>query len=203
MRLYYRAQTGRPLRVAWELEELGVDYETVKLTPEECREAGHLSRQPLGRVPAVEFDDGEVLFDSTAVVLAIADRHPDSGLIGPLGSPQRNQVYAWAMTAMTELEPAAIGAMFAEGVSDEYKSSRRRRVADSAEAVGRQLADQPFLLGDTLTAADIVVGGVLALFHSLGGLADAPANVTSYTKMLGERPAFAAAVQRVEPIGLQ
>ena len=34
MRLYYRAGTGRPLRVAWELEELGVAYEPVALSGE-------------------------------------------------------------------------------------------------------------------------------------------------------------------------
>jgi glutathione S-transferase len=53
------------------------------------------------------------------------------------------------------------------------------------------------------TAGDIVVGGVLTLFHALGGLEDAPENVTAYIESLRGRPAFGAAVQRVEPIALQ
>ena len=89
MRLYYRAGTGRPIRVAWELEELGVDYEPVALSREECAGDEHLERHPLGRVPALALDGGATLFESTAIVLAVADMYPDAGLIGPLGSALR------------------------------------------------------------------------------------------------------------------
>lgn len=201
IRLYYRAQTGRPLRVAWELEELRVPYETVKLTAEECQGAEHLSRQPLGRVPAVEFDDGEVLFDSTAIVLAIADRHPDRGLIGPVGSPLRDEVYAWALLGMTELEPAAVNARFVPNAPDEYKAGQHERAGAATAAIGKRLADNQFLLGEKLTAADIVVGGVLALDPLLGVLETAPDNVVAYAKRLRDRPQLVKAMQRVEAVG--
>jgi hypothetical protein len=68
--------TGRPMRVAWALEELRLDYETVAVSPEQCGAGEHLARHPLGRVPALELADGQILFESTAIVLAIADMHP-------------------------------------------------------------------------------------------------------------------------------
>ena len=200
MRLYYRDGTGRPLRVAWELEELGVAYEPVKLTWEQCQQAEHLARQPLGRVPALEFDGEDALFESTAVVLAVADRHPDAGLIGPLGSPLREQVYAWSIFAMTELEPAAVNSRFVEGVSDEYKHGQRERFAAGAAAVGHRLGANPFLLGDTLTAADFVVGGVLAAGNFVGVLETAPDNVIEYFKRLQARPAYVRGAQRTGSI---
>jgi glutathione S-transferase len=94
MRLYYRAQTGRPLRVAWALEEIGVAYDPVALSADECRADAHLQRHPLGRVPALELDGGRVLFESTAIVLAIADLYPEAGLTGPLASALRDRLLA-------------------------------------------------------------------------------------------------------------
>jgi glutathione S-transferase len=54
--------------------------------------------------PPLTLDDGQVVFESTAIGLAIADRYPDAGLTGPLGSALRDQVYEWSIMAMTELE---------------------------------------------------------------------------------------------------
>jgi glutathione S-transferase len=200
MRLYYRAGTGRPIRVAWELEELGVEYEPVALSGEECAGAEHLERHPLGRVPAVTHDDGATLFESTAIVLAVADLHPDAGLIGPLGSPLREQVYAWSIMAMTELEPAAINARFISDVSDGYRAGQRRRFGAAASSLDAPLGEHEFLLGDALTAADIVVGGVLAIGNFAGVLDAAPDRVGAYFERLRARPAYARAAERTESL---
>jgi glutathione S-transferase len=198
MRLYYRAGTGRPIRVAWELEELGVDYEPMALSGEECGEAEHLERHPLGRVPTLALDDGARVFESTAIVLAIADMYPDAGLIGPLGSRLRTEVYAWSIMAMTELEPAAINARFTSDVSDEYRAGQRCRFADAASSLDGPLHDHEYLLGDGLTAADIVVGGVLAVGDFAGVLDAAPDRVVAYFERLRARPAYARAAERTE-----
>jgi glutathione S-transferase len=200
MRLYYRVGTGRPLRVAWELEELGVAYEPVALSGEECAGAEHLGRHPLGRVPALALDDGATLFESTAIVLAVADMFPEAGLIGPLGSPLRAQVYAWSIMAMTELEPAAINARFVSDVSDEYRAGQRRRFATAAASLDGPLGEHEFLLGDALTAADIVVGGVLAVADRAGVLDAAPDRVGAYCERLRDRPAFVRAAERTESL---
>jgi glutathione S-transferase len=200
MRLYYRAGTGRPIRVAWELEELGVAYEPVALSGEECAGAEHRERHPLGRVPALSLDDGATLFESTAIVLAVADLYPDAGLIGPLGSPLRAEVYAWSIMAMTELEPAAINARFVSDVSDEYRAGQRQRFGDATSSLDGPLGEHEFLLGDALTAADIVVGGVLAVGDFAGVLDAAPDRVSAYFERLRGRPAFTRAAERTESL---
>ncbi len=201
VRLYYRPRTGRPLRVAWALEEIGVDYQSVALSAEQCRDDSHRRRHPLGRVPVLELDSGEVLFESTAIVLAIADRYPEAGLIGPVGSALRNQVYTWSIMAMTELERTALGAwMRTEHVEDEYRRRQRDAFTRASAAVGDQLADQPFLLGDALTAADIVLGGVLAVSRFTGGLDAAPAHVVAYLDRLQARAAYTRALARTESL---
>src|ERR1700745_3039888 len=97
MRLFYTPGTGRPFRVAWLLAEAGVDYDAVQVGwggrgAAELRArspAGAGAPSPLGRVPALELDDGTVLFDSTAILLQLADLYPEAGLVGPLGSQER------------------------------------------------------------------------------------------------------------------
>ena len=88
MRIYYRPGTGRPIRAAWALEEIGVPYESVGVSNEEATSPEHLARQPLGKVPAIDID-GMVLFESGAICLQLADQYPDAGLIAPIGSPEQ------------------------------------------------------------------------------------------------------------------
>ena len=101
---------------------------------------------------------------------------------------------------MTELEPAAVNARFVSDVSDEYRAGQRRRFGDAATALGRPLVDHEFLLGDALTAADIVVGGVLAVGDHADVLDAAPDRVVAYFERLRSRPAYARAAQRTESL---
>ena len=72
MRLYHREHAGRPIRVAWMLEELGEPYEVTVMTREESKGEEHRARHPLGRVPVLEDDEGFV-FESAAICLHLAD----------------------------------------------------------------------------------------------------------------------------------
>jgi glutathione S-transferase len=72
MRLYHREHAGRPIRVAWVLEELGEPYEITVMTREESKGEEHRVRHPLGRVPVIEDEDGFV-FESAAICLHLAD----------------------------------------------------------------------------------------------------------------------------------
>jgi len=92
VRLYTRPGAGRPPRVAWALEEAGVAYEVVRLELEETQGEEHRRRHPLGRVPALEDDDG-VLIESAALCLRVADSNPRSGLIAPPGTRERGLAY--------------------------------------------------------------------------------------------------------------
>ncbi len=115
------------MRVAWTLEELGLDYETVAVSAEQCVAGEYLARHPLGRVPALELASGQILFESTAVVLALADMQPEARLTGPPGSTLRGQVYEWSIFAMTELERTALAARPSTAhVLEEFRAHNRQ-----------------------------------------------------------------------------
>ncbi len=66
----------------WALEEVGADYELVTMTAEGARGAEHRARHPLGRVPVLEDEKGP-MFESTALVLNVAELYPEAGLLPP------------------------------------------------------------------------------------------------------------------------
>jgi glutathione S-transferase len=199
VRVYYRPQSGRPVRVAWLLEEVGEPYEPARVTTEEVKEPAHLARHPLGRVPVLEAN-GEVLFESTAICLHLVDQHADAQLIGPLGSPERALVYQWALFSMTELEPAVLEVLRHSQTDPERAAAGAERFAAAAAVIERELDGQAFLVGDRLTVADIVTGGVLGLAARRTSLTGDWPHITAYVERLTARPAFQRAAAATESL---
>ncbi len=187
-RLYQREGAGRPPRVRWALEETGAPYEWVVMTPEEGRLEEHARRHPLGRVPVLETADG-LLFESAALCLHVADSHPESGLIPAPGAFARAQVYQWAFFAMTELEPAVVGAYVAgRGGDAEAAAKAEQRLGKAWNALAAALGEGAYLVGGEFTIADVVVGGVLESARKFDLLPDDD-RVLAYLARLDERPA--------------
>jgi glutathione S-transferase len=186
-RLYYMPRT-RSSRVLWLLAEIGAPYELTKLTPEERSSGEHLARHPLGRVPALELDDGTVMFESAAICLQLADLHPDAGLIPPLGTPERALVYQWVLFAMTELE----GPLFRwlrELAEDSTDPPSRERFVPAAAALETALEDHDWLVGDRFSVADVLCASVLGSAHSRELLGEWP-GLQAYVERGEARPAF-------------
>ena len=188
-RLYYMPRT-RSSRVLWLLEEIGEPYELTEISGVERRSAAHLARHPLGRVPALELDDGTTVFESAAICLQLADLHPDADLIAPLGSSERALVYQWVLFGMTELE----GPLFrwirelGDGITD---SPARQRFADAAAALEAAL-EGDWLLGHRFTVADVLCASVLSGADSRDLLEPWP-GLRAYVKRAEARPAYARA----------
>jgi glutathione S-transferase len=194
MRLYYVPRT-RASRPRWVLEELGIPYELARLDPArgETRTAEHLARQPLGHVPVLEDGDRRV-FESAAICLHLADRHPEKGLLPPPGSHERALAYQWVLFAATELEPPlstiAAEARKPEGQRDAaVVADARARFQTAAAVLEPLLSGRPYLLGEGFTVADVMVGSVLAWGRSVRALEALPA-VEAYLARLRHRPAF-------------
>jgi glutathione S-transferase len=187
VRLYHVPNT-RSNRVLWLLEEIGAPYELTLMTPDERRGEEHVSRHPLGRVPVIEDEDGYV-FESLAILLHIADLHPETGLISPLGSHDRALVYQWCAFAMTELEPAVLEVLAARRREDQERADAGFESFREAAAVTEDaLDDRDYLVGDRFSVADLVCGAVL-LFARRVELTDGMPKIAKYLERLEARPA--------------
>ncbi|HEX3688216.1 MAG TPA: glutathione S-transferase family protein [Solirubrobacteraceae bacterium] len=191
VRLYFMPRT-RSSRALWMLEEIGAPYELTEIAGAERRSAAHLERHPLGRVPALELDDGTVMFESAAICLQLADLHPDAGLTAPLGSSERALVYQWVLFAMTELE----GPLFRwfgeirDGITE--PSAAQKRFGDGAAALQTALDGRDWVLGDRFTVADVMCASILSGAQSRG-LLDPWPGLAAYVERSQARPAYGRA----------
>jgi glutathione S-transferase len=189
-RLYHREGAGRPKRVRWALEEAGAPYEVVVLTKEEGASEDHAARQPLGRVPALESEAGS-LFESAAICLQIADLYPEAGLIPPVTTQARGEVYQWSFFAMSELEVALLRAYIARHAKTPDGDAVARaeaRLGKAAGAVTAALEAHDYLVEDRFTIADVVMGGVLESARELDLMPDSP-GLHAYLARLDSREA--------------
>jgi len=187
MRLYHVPNT-RSTRVLWLLEEIGAPYDLTLMTADERRGEEHAGRHPLGRVPVIEDDNGFV-FESLAILLQIADQHPEVGLIPPLGSHDRALVYQWSVFAMTELEPAVIDALSARRAEDDERlATAASQFAERAAVVERALEGREYLVDSGFTVADLVCAAVL-MFARRAELTEGLPRIGAYLEQIELRPA--------------
>jgi glutathione S-transferase len=192
MKLYFVPRT-RSTRPRWMLEELGVPHELIRLDPNkgETRSDEHTNRHPLQHVPVLETRDGSI-FESAAIVLHLADLHPEKKLLGPVGSQARALAYQWLFFAMTELEPPCIELTLlkkAGKLESAEATSVREKFSLAIRPLERRFSSGDYLIGDDFSAGDVVVGAVLSWANMLGLVADAP-NISAYLERIKARPAF-------------
>ena len=186
MRLYH-LPPSRSTRVLWLLEEIGEPYDVTVMKGEDRKTDEHLLRDPLGRVPVLEDDEG-FLFESAGLCLQLADTYPDAQLNWPLGTHERGLVYQWTLFAMTELEPAIIEARRHREDDPARAQVGVERFQAAAAAVEQALDGHEYLVGDRFSVADLVCGAVL-IFAKSGGLSDELPNIDAYLERLEARPA--------------
>ena len=158
--VYYRPEAASVApRVA--LEELGQAYALELVTRESdviTASAELFSISPAGTVPALQ--DGEIgLSETTAVLMHLADRFPESPLGAPLGSAERGTWYRWLIFLSNTLMPPFYAVYYPERWGGErataYAVGLLNGLFDEIEA---ELGTSDHLVGDRFTMPDILLG---------------------------------------------
>lgn len=181
---------ARDMRVRWALEEAGLRYQVRRLSFRAMKEAAHLALHPFGQVPT--YEEGElVLFESGAIVLHVAQRHP--GLL-PSDADARARAITWMFAALNTVEPPILelaNAKLLEG-DRPWKAERLPLVEDRVRARLRQLAAR---LGDAdcldggFSSGDLLMASVLLRLRSSGLLDEFP-SLATYVARGEARPAY-------------
>ena len=92
---------ARDMRLRWAFEEIGQPYAVRLLSFKTMKGPAHLAIQPFGQIPT--YEDGDLaLFETGAIVLHIAERHP--GLL-PDEENARARAIMWMFAALNTLDP--------------------------------------------------------------------------------------------------
>lgn len=195
MKLYHYPKT-RSSRVLWLLGELGIEPEIVLVDAFERGGRGPQYRaiHPHGVVPALEHD-GDVMLESIAICLWLADRYADRQLAPPLNSPLRARYCQWMVYVAATCDPAIeMVWLHTRFLPEERRNPAllepaRKAWATCEQVLSSGLGDGRWMLGDEFSAADIAVGSVLAWARLLTHLKINP-NLSGYLSRCLARPAF-------------
>jgi glutathione S-transferase len=163
MKLYEHGSSGNCLKCRLLLRQLDLPYESVSvdLFRGETRTAEHFARNPDGRIPVLETDAGDLIPESGAILLYLAEGTP----FLPDERPARARVHQWMFFEQNRIEADLAVARFMKlagrhTTHPEVFANRLERGRDALVTLDRALADgRPFLAGDTYTVADIAVYG--------------------------------------------
>jgi len=175
--------SGNCLKVKWTAERVGIPFTwiDVNVVKRETRTDAFLAINPAGQVPTIVLEDGRPLAQSGAIILHLAD---GSALI-PADAYQRAKMLEWMFWEQYNHEPTVAVVRF----QMKYLGRPRGEVdpaliarAEGALALmdrslaAAALAGRDFLVGETLTLADIALVAYTR-FAADGGfdLADYPA----------------------------
>jgi len=199
MKLYYSPGVcSQAVHIA--LNEAGVPYslEKVDLATKSTESGIDFTQiNPLGYVPALEFDDGDVLLEAPAILQYVADQKPESGLAPAYGTLDRVRLQEQLNYTASELHKS-FGPFFApvkpEGALKDQALAKLTKRFETLEA---RLSDgRDFVMGSRFSVADAYTF-VVANWAGLISFDLTPfPNVRSYIDRVAGRPKVREVLQR-------
>lgn len=153
---------------------LGADYEVVERAPSERPEAGDLTEEamalinPVQQVPALRLPGGELMTESAAILVHLAESHPASGLAPLPGDPLRPAFLRWMTYVSAQLYGLFwvtddLSRLAADKAHEEVILQRVwERRAFCWRMMDAQVTPGRYILGDALSVLDIYVTVVSA-----------------------------------------
>ncbi len=198
--------TSRTMRAHWMLLELGLAYlchpirsRTGETLTDEFRRLNPRHKIPVLRHKSL------VLTESAAIVQYLSETFADSNhLYVPRDAERRAALNEWCYFIMTELDAGSLYVMRRhEGLAQVYGDapiavqSARTYFLHNLEAMAPRIAGAPYLFGDLLSVADILLMTSLD-WAALSGM-PLPSTLSSYRERIAQRSAYQAAMEKNFP----
>ena len=194
LRIYHAPRT-RGFRVIWLCEELGTPYEIVPvdMSPAYRKSAEWRKLNPVGKVPVMS-DDGLTMFESGAMVQYVLDKYGEGRLQPARGTAEHAHFLQWCWFAEATFgrplgEVVNHKREFADSPLDAVITEMKARARLCAGAVDAELTGKTWILGNTFSAADIMLGLTLVAYTRVMEEAFTE-QLGAYWTRLSERPAY-------------
>jgi glutathione S-transferase len=151
---------------------------------------------PLGYIPALVLDDGNVLLEAAAIAQYIADRDPTRHLAPPHGTIERARLQAWLNFLSSELHKGGLGPLFYTALDQRAKDVFRARLRARFAVVDQHLSTRAYLLGE-YSIADAGLYAITGWTHRVGFDVSAYPNLIAHHARIATRDAVRE-VHRIE-----
>ncbi|WP_432719705.1 glutathione binding-like protein [Jeongeupia wiesaeckerbachi] len=156
------------------IRELGLPIDVVRV-PLRSAESPIHAVNPLGRVPALQLDDGVVITENSAILPYLADLQPGTPLFAPAGSAERAQIQGWIGYIGTEIHAAGFRQVNRPerysadpATHDGIRQQSARTLHAAVAHIDRHLQGRDWLVGDRFTIADAYLGVFVRWISRLG-----------------------------------
>lgn len=201
--LYYSPGTAS-LVVHWLLIELDIPHALHELDfdKREQKSPGYLTINPAGVVPALAMD-GQIITESVAILMHLADLHSQARLAPLSGTPQRAHYYQWMVFLANTLQPAFRAWFYpAEPAGEDNVEAVRQQARLHIEGAWMRIADQltthggDYLLGEQLSVADFMLTMLMRWSRNMPVPSDDWSVLRVYARRMKARPAFKETCRR-------
>lgn len=197
-KLYWARESGAMAPQAL-LEEVGAKYEkiVIDLEKEEHKSDRFLSLNPMGQIPALVLPDGTLMTETAAMLIQIADRHPDAKMAPPAASAERARFLRWLFFLASNVYPTVLRVYYSErhstdpGAAEGIKARAKADLDNQFEILDGALRPGPYLLGETFRAVDIMLWMLLQWHPDPARLFGRAPRLEQVAELVQARPAIA------------
>ncbi|HKU64593.1 MAG TPA: glutathione S-transferase family protein [Rhizomicrobium sp.] len=191
----YHAPRSRSSRFIFLLEELGVPYDLKEVSIRRGDGSSALdpaNPHPHGKVPVIK-DGDTIVYESAAIALYLTDKFTQNRIGPQIGEPARGAYLTWLAYYAGVMEPAWMSAFMKWDVP--RGTAGWVKTDEVMELVNATLSKGPYILGETFSAADILVGTTFKMFMG-SPLLEKTDLLEAYVNRITGRPAYARAMAK-------
>jgi glutathione S-transferase len=198
--LYDYLDSGNGFKIRLLLAQLKQPYRWIEkdILGNETRTPEFLAKNPNGRIPVLELDDGTVIAESNAILWYLAEGTP----FIPDNRLQRAQVLQWMFFEQYSHEPYVATSRFivkhmpADSPRHAELPDRMARGRAALGVMDTHLARQPFFVGRVYTIADIALYAYTHVAHEAGFDLAPYKNVLGWIERVASQPGYVSIYQR-------
>jgi glutathione S-transferase len=192
MKIYGDSQSGNCYKVQLLAHHLDIDHTwiSVDILGGDTQTSEYLSKNPAGKIPLLELDDGRTLSESNAILNYLAK----GSWLQPTDAWQQAQVLSWQFFEQYSHEPYIAVARFINlylGLPDDRKDDYQAKQSGGHKALSvmeNQLSKQPYLVANQMSIADISLYAYTHVAHEGGfDLSQYPA-ITQWLASISQHP---------------
>jgi glutathione S-transferase len=175
MKLYYFPPAPNPRKVLVYLAEKGIEIEKIQvnLLQGAQKSPEHLARNPQGKLPVLELDDGSMIPESLPIMEYLEELHPEPSMIGETPEQRAHVRSIERIADLGVLVPAsravhATRSPLGLPANPELAKEALEAMRQGAALLDEGLRTSPFVAGERVTIADCTLWGAITFAGFFG-----------------------------------
>ncbi len=193
--LYY-SPSAASFAVHWMLNELQAPHELVLVDFEskQQKSAEYMKLNPSGMVPTLTID-GEPRTECAALLMLLAERHPQAALAPAIGSSERVDYLQWMLFFANTVQPAYRAWFYphepaGETNIDVVKAQAQPRIEGIWPRIDTHLSNRAYVAGEKLSAVDFLATMLLRWSRNMPKPATEWRHIHDYVRRMRALPSY-------------